>query len=68
MSGKGSVIGSYQGLGGQGYWGGRGRGIASRGYSYSVATHKYKGLCSAIGIHVFDYNHKASSDQMRTIW
>ena len=31
-------------------------------------THKHKGLCSALVIHVFDYGHKASSDKIRTTW
>ncbi len=56
-----------RGRGGRGR-GGRGRG---RGTSYSgtgVTTTKHKGLCSALGIHVFDYGQKSSPDQMRTSW
>ena len=56
-----------RGRGGRGR-GGRGRG---RGNSYSgtgVTTTKHKGLCSALGIHVFDYGQKAAADQMRTTW
>jgi hypothetical protein len=49
--------------------GGRGRG---RGSSYSgtgaAAAAKHKGLCSALGNHVFDYGQKAAADQMRTTW
>jgi hypothetical protein len=61
MSGRG------RGRGGRGR-GGRGRG---RGQSYSgtgAATAKHKGLCSALGNHVFDYGQKAAADQMRTTW
>ena len=65
MSGKGSGRGIYQG---QGDRGGRGRGRYARGYSYSGATPKHKGMCSALGNHVFDYGQKASADQMRTTW
>ena len=28
----------------------------------------YKGICSALGIHVFYYGQKSLADQMRTIW
>ncbi len=48
--------------------GGRGRG---RGNSYSgtgATAAKHKGLCSALGNHVFDYGQKAAADQMRTTW
>ena len=45
MSVKGSGRGSYQC---QGFRGGRGRGTTARGYSYSVASTKHKGLCSAL--------------------
>ena len=64
-SGKGSVRGGYQGWGGRG---GQGRGRAARGYGYSGGTPEHKGLCSALGIHVFDYGEKASVDQIITTW
>ena len=51
MSGKGSGRGGYQGQGGKG---GRVRGRAARGYSYSEDSTEHKILCSALGIHVFD--------------
>ena len=68
MSGRGSGRGSYQGGVVQGGQGGRVRGRVSIGYNYYGATTNHKGLCSAIGIHVFDYGHKASADQMSTTW
>ena len=44
----------------------RGRG---RGNSYvSTAVAKHKGLCAALGNHVFDYGQKGAADQMRTTW
>jgi hypothetical protein len=51
--------------------GGRGRGGRGRGNSYSGlsgALAKHKGLCAALGIHVFDYGQKGAADQMRTTW
>ena len=33
-----------------------------------IANPKQKGLCSALVIYVFDYDQKASADQMRTTW
>jgi hypothetical protein len=52
--------------------GGRGRGGRGRGNTYSGlsgALAKHKGLCAALGIHVFDYGQKgAAGDQMRTTW
>jgi hypothetical protein len=51
--------------------GGRGRGGQGRGNSYSGssgALAKHKGLCAALGIHVFDYGQKGAADQMRTTW
>ena len=68
MSGKGSGRGGYQGWGSQRVQGGRGRGRDYRGYSYSGSTTKQKGLCSVLGIYVFDYGHNKSADQMRTTW
>ena len=65
MSENGSVRGVKQVQGGRGGRGGRGRGRSSRRYRYSGATIKHKRLCSAIGIHVFEYGHKASVDQRR---
>ena len=61
MSGKGSGRGSYQC---QGVRGVRVRGRSDRGYSYYGATTKNKGLCSALGNHVFDYSQKAPEDQI----
>ena len=44
--------------------GGRGRG-RTRGNSYSGSgVVKHKGLCAALGIHVFDYGGKGAADQM----
>ena len=54
ISGTGSGRCGHQVRGGQGGRGGQVRGRAARGYSYSDVTTKHKGLCSAIGIHVFD--------------
>jgi hypothetical protein len=34
----------------------------------SGALAKHKGLCAALGIHVFDYGQKGAADQMRTTW
>ena len=47
---------------------GRGRGNSGRGNFYTGTTVKHKGLCSALGMHVFDYGQKAVADQMRTTW
>jgi hypothetical protein len=48
--------------------GGRSRG-RGRGNSYaSTAVAKHKGLCAALGNHVFDYGQKGAADQMRTTW
>ncbi len=47
---------------------GRGRG-AARGNNYSRAsTTKQKGLCAALGEHVFNYDQKGSADQMKNTW
>jgi hypothetical protein len=49
--------------------GGRGQGGRGRGNSYSGlsgALAKHKGLCAALGIHVFDYGQKGAADKMRT--
>jgi hypothetical protein len=46
--------------------GGRGHG---RGQNYTGArTVAKSGLCAALGINVFDYGHRAATDQMRTAW
>ena len=46
---------------------GRGRGRGSN-YSSASAVTKHKGLCAALGNHVFDYGQKGAADQMRTSW
>ena len=54
-------------LGGHGHGGcdGRVRG-RSRGVGSSPgSTNKRKGLCAALGEHVFTYNEKGTADQMR---
>lgn len=49
--------------------GGRGRGRSARGNNYSTAnTTRHRGLCAALGNHVFDYGQKGAADQMRTTW
>ncbi len=45
--------------------GGRGRGNYYSGLDKVV---KHKGLCAALGSHVFDYAQKGAADQMRTTW
>ena len=65
MSGRGG----RNGRGGRG--GGRGgRGRGGRGHSYTGTGSGIgkKGLCSGLGINVFDYGQKAAADQMRTSW
>ena len=48
--------------------GGRGKG-KGRGSSHVPATSaKTKGLCAALGNHVFEYGQKESADQVRTTW
>jgi len=49
--------------------GGRGRG-KGRGNSYAsnATATKHKGLCAALGSHVFDYGQKGAADNMRTTW
>ena len=59
MSGKGSGRGNYKVQEGQRAWICLGRSRSTRVYSYYVATTKHKGLCSAPGIHVFDYGKNA---------
>ena len=66
MSGKVSGRGSYQFWGGRGGQGGQGRCRTAIEYNSSGYTTKHKGICSDLRIHVFEYCHKASSDQMRT--
>ena len=56
-----SVRGRVRGTGGKG----RGRGNhKSRGGGPSGATKK-KGMCAALGEHMFTYNDKVAADQMR---
>ena len=63
MTGRGRG-GSHGGRGGE--RGGRGR---RRGQNYTGARMAAKsGLCTALGINVFDYGHRAAADQMRTSW
>ena len=50
------------GCGGRGNRGGRGKNYASS------STSLKKGMCAALGTHIFDYRQKASADQMRTSW
>jgi len=47
--------------------GGRGRGRGKHPASATAAT-KHKGLCAALGVHVFDYGQKGAADQMRITW
>ena len=55
--------------GGRGSGGRGGRGKGGRGSSYAAASAlKIKGLCTALGHHVFDYGQKGSADQMRNTW
>ena len=49
--------------GARGDRGGQGRGSY---YNGSGTAAKHKGLCSALGNHVFDYGQKGAADQMRT--
>jgi hypothetical protein len=68
LSGRGGRQGRGNRGGRDGNHGGRGRGQA-RGSSYSASTAiKHKGLCAALGNHVFDYGQKGAADQMRTTW
>ena len=46
---------------------GRGR-ESARGDNHSGSTTKHKGLCFALGKHIFDQGRKASVDQMRNTW
>ena len=48
---------------------GRGCGRGNRYTSHiNNLNNNNKGLCSAMGHHVFDYVHKGAADQMRTTW
>ena len=59
MSGRVNGICGSQGLGG------RGRGIvAAIVNNYYGATSNHKGLCSALGNHVFDCSQRSSAEQM----
>ena len=60
MSGRGNRQGRGRGRGGRGSRRGRG----GRGNYGSGSTSKSKGMCGALGNHVFDYGPKAA-DQMR---
>ena len=63
MTGRGR---SSRGRGGQGGPGGRTHG---RGNNYSSSSNtKHKGLCAALGNHVFDYGQRGCADQMRNTW
>ena len=57
---------------GQGGYGERGIRGSGRGNRYPIhinnLNNKNKGLCSALGNHVFDYVQKVAADQMRTTW
>ena len=65
MSGRAGGSGGRGGRGNSGR-GGRGHG---RGHNYTGGnTTGKKGVCSALGTHIFDYGHKAAADQMRTSW
>ncbi len=66
MSGRGE----RQGTGNHGSRDGNSRGGRGRGnyYSGSDKVVKHKGLCAALGSHVFDYAQKGAADQMRTTW
>ena len=68
MSGRGGRGRGHRGNR-DGNRGGRGRG-KGRGNSYTsnVTTTKHKGLCAALGSHVFDYGQKGAADNMRTTW
>jgi hypothetical protein len=69
MSGRpGRGRGNRNGRDSNGRSAGRGRG-RGRGTSYSVpGVTKPKGLCGALGVHVFDYGQKGAADQMRITW
>ena len=63
MSGRGGARSGGRG-GRFGRGGGRSRG---RGSNFaSAGSSKQKGLCEALGSHVFDYGQKGSADKMRT--
>jgi hypothetical protein len=66
MSGRG---GRGCGRGGRGNNGGRSSG-RGRGHNYNGASNKTSknGLCTTLGTHIFDFGHKAATDQMRTSW
>ena len=64
MSGRGG-----RGSGRGGRSGARGARSRGRGNNYtSAGSHVKKGLCAALGTHVFDYGGKGAADQMRTSW
>ena len=78
MTGRGGRGRGYRGNRGRGRGyrgnrdgnrGGRGRG-RGRGNSYTsnVTATKHKGLCAALGSHVFDYGQKGATDNIRTTW
>ena len=58
-----------RGQGGRIAHGRRGSGIWNSYLSHiNNLNNKSKGLCSALGNHVFDYGHKGDADQMRATW
>ena len=64
MSGRGGR-GGCGGCGNGGH-GGKGHG---RGHNYTGAsTTKAKGLCSALGNHVFEYGQRGAADTARVTW
>jgi hypothetical protein len=66
MSGRGGRNNGHGGRGNNNDRSGRGRG---RGQHYTGASKTLKsGLCTTLGNNVFDYGHKAATDQMRTSW
>jgi hypothetical protein len=68
MSGRGERQGRGNRGGGNGNSRRGGRGLGNRYSRLSRALAKHKGLCAALGIHVFDYSQKGAADQMRTTW
>ena len=63
MIGRGVQVRCRDGRGG---CGSRGRGRGSG--HYTPTSNKNKGLCSALGQNIFDYDQKGEKDQMRTTW
>jgi len=66
MSGRGGRNSSRGGCSSNGGRNRRGRG---RGQNYTgAATASKSGLCTTLGINVFDYGQKSAADQIRTSW